>query len=639
MLPRSSSAGAADDSPRRHAWDALPLALLALAQLLFNPQWLFDRPFRDPWLYYGYFRFARIYVHEASASTYYASRLSVILPGYLLRHLLPVIAANTVLHLGLYGCALGAFYVSTRAFVGRRAALLTALALGCQGFFLGALGSNYVNGFGIAYYLLATAAVATAAGGERRPGGEPRPAAWLLLAAAGALAVAIVSANLFYAIYLPFLAASFVVLNRRGARLGLVPAATAAAVGVVAALAGLQLLWLFWGGGHGFFLAPTVTWLRDFTRRPSLFKAPFAAWVRGAVWLLAPALILTGSLALCCRRLLAASRIWPAKNRPGRRAVASPPTGPDLLAGPRLPGVRRWDLYVQVHYLAFCALMVLCELGPQGVTLQYPFYASLALPAAFLALAGLLAPLLEELSRRVFVWLLAGTVATLGWLGAGGPLPSWLGWQTLSAYAFTALALAGIAVAVLVTAMTRPRPVSTVSDRPAREPQRRLLRQALLLLVLCLGAPELLGASRRPGRLAPGFVDPRGFSLQLDRTLSVLREADPSLQVRLWYDQSEAAGPLYDSVACSWRLCGRLVNATFPAAGKGRCCDGLPIVPGMQLAVLSQRPPAAATAAALAALATLGLSAHPQGAIAVPGLLPEVRVILLKVTAASWSPR
>src|ERR1700686_3875717 len=41
-------------------------------------RWLFDGPGRDAWIYYGYFRFARVYLEEA-ASAYYSSRLSVIL--------------------------------------------------------------------------------------------------------------------------------------------------------------------------------------------------------------------------------------------------------------------------------------------------------------------------------------------------------------------------------------------------------------------------------------------------------------------------------------------------------------------------------------------------------------------------------
>jgi len=69
-------------------WRALTygalLAALPLAQAVLDRRWLFDGPGRDPWIYYGYFRFARVYLEEA-ASAYYSSRLSVILPGHLVR--------------------------------------------------------------------------------------------------------------------------------------------------------------------------------------------------------------------------------------------------------------------------------------------------------------------------------------------------------------------------------------------------------------------------------------------------------------------------------------------------------------------------------------------------------------------------
>src|SRR5579864_995432 len=140
------------------SWHGALLASLPLAQAALDHRWLFDGFSRDPWIYYGYFRFARVYLHEAW-NEYYSSRLSVILPGYALRALLPAVPANLVLHLGLYACAIAAFHGSARIYAGRRCALLASVVLACQPFFLRAIGSNYVPGFGLAYYLLALAAV------------------------------------------------------------------------------------------------------------------------------------------------------------------------------------------------------------------------------------------------------------------------------------------------------------------------------------------------------------------------------------------------------------------------------------------------------------------------------------------------
>src|SRR3954471_16415815 len=128
-------------------WDGLVLLALPFALLGLDSRWIWGGPGRDEWIYYGYFRFARLHLAEFG-DRYYSSRLPVILPGYLTRHLLPPLAANLVLHLGLYWLAAGSFYLAARAFFGRRAALLSTLILGSQPFFLGALGWNYVDGFG-----------------------------------------------------------------------------------------------------------------------------------------------------------------------------------------------------------------------------------------------------------------------------------------------------------------------------------------------------------------------------------------------------------------------------------------------------------------------------------------------------------
>jgi hypothetical protein len=599
---------------RSLAYGAL-LAALPLAQAALDRRWLFDGPGRDPWIYYGYFRFARVYLEEA-ASAYYSSRLSVILPGHLVRTLLPAVPANVVLHLGLYACAVAAFYGSTRIYTGRRAALLASLVLGCQPYFLWAMGSNYVPGFGITYFLVALAAIAAAAS---RPGGR---AAGVLLAAAGAAAVALVAANLFYALYLPLLAAHFLALNRHGARRRLLPAALWAAAGGAVAFAGLDGVGWFWGHGAKVFLAATVRWLWDFSRRTSIYKHPLAIWGLRAWWLVFPAIVLGGSLASLLRRQRETRSPAPGAAAGGGEGGGggadgySGGSGSDR-GGASDGGPSGLQVFVQVQYVAACAVMAACELEPHGMTLEYFYYALLLLPPACLALAGQLAPLLDRLPPRVFAGLAVATVAVLAPLSVGLAQP----WDA-SRVPTIALPLAAGAVALAVLAAGR-----------------RGLGPAILVMsslaVALLLTPNLF--DRRLRRYG-GYADSPRFFEQVDSTLSRLRAADPSLRLRLWYSVHEEDGGFYDSLACAWRLCGRLVTFSFPDVAGGRMCDGQPLQPGMKVAVLSERPPPAAAAAAEGALESIGLRARWLGASSIPGPVRPISLLFFE-TAALPRPR
>ncbi len=585
------------------AYGAL-LAALPLAQVALDRRWLFDGPGRDPWIYYGYFRFARVYLEEA-ASAYYSSRLSVILPGHLVRKLLPAVPANVVLHLGLYACAIAAFYGTTRIYSGRRGALLASLVLGCQPYFLWAMGSNYVPGFGLTYFLLALAAIAAAAS---RPGGPSGSTAGVLLAAAGAAAVALVAANLFYALYLPLLAAHFLLLNRHGARRRLLPAAGWAAAGGTVAFAGLDAVGWLWGHGARVFLAPTVLWLWDFSKRPSVFKHPIALWGPHAWWLVFPLIVLGASLAWLLRR-------HRETRSPAPPATASGSDGGGSDDGGRPSGLR---VFAQLQYVAAFAVMAACELEPHGMPLEYFYYALLLLPPACLALAGQLAPLLDRLTPRVFGGLAVATAAVLAPISVGRVQP----WE-LNRVPTIALPLAAgvIAVAVIAAGWRGLRPAVMVMAS---------LIASLLLIHNPFDSRRLRGH--------PAYADTYRFFRQVDSMLTRLQAADPSMRLRLWCSTDEEDGAFYDSLACAWRLCDRLVTFSFPDVAGGRMCDGQPLQPGMKVAVLTQRPPPAAAAAAEGALESIGLRARWRGASSVPGPVKPISLLVLE-TAALPGPR
>jgi hypothetical protein len=68
-------------------------------------------------------------------------------------------------------------------------------------------------------------------------------------------------------------------------------------------------------------------------------------------------------------------------------------------------------------------------------------------------------------------------------------------------------------------------------------------------------------------------------------------------------------------------------------------CDSRRLIPGMTLAVLSERPVPAVSEAAARALASVGLAVHPLGTVAVPGPVPCVQVTFLQIAAGESRPR
>ena len=376
----------------------LPAAILAL-----NSRWLFGGLYRDPWIYYGFFRDAPAYI-RAFHGQYYATRLSVILPGYAIHQLLSPVAAQVLLHLGLAWAALLSFYVAARETVGARAALLAALSLGGYPFFLHAVGWNHVDGFGLTYACLCLAAVTLAATRRHWP---------LLLAGAGAAAVALVSANLFFGVLVPLLALWYWSLNAARHRHPLLGSMAAAAAGGGALFLALGLLSVA-AGGPLLYLVASLRWARKLSSGPNQFWNPITGWIGGATWLVIPAVCCLGALALLEQRRRTDPRQDP------RRA--------------------------QLLYLGAVSIFLLLQVTATVAALEYFYYATLLLPLAFFALAGQLNQL----------------------LGAVGPERPAGGSVNVSTRAFVVLAAVWFAVQLLPLAF-RPRAPSRAHavSRPA----------------------------------------------------------------------------------------------------------------------------------------------------------------------------
>ena len=510
-----------DPDPGIAAVVLLPLVLLAL-----DSDWIFSGPHRDAWIYYGYFENGVDYLRRFQ-DHYYASRPAAILPGFVLHHLLPRVPANVVLHLAVYWSALLSFYLVVKDLFGRRVALLSGIALGCYPYFLRAAGWNYVDGFGIAYFLVALLLLTRAAGSKHwRP----------LLAGAGALAAALVSTNLFYGVYLPLLAGFFFVLNRERQRIPLVSAVFWAAIGTLGTVALLGGI-VQGAGGRFFYLGTSFRFLADSVGTQNPFRSPGYRWVAQAVWLVVPVLALLGG----------------------------------AVALGRNPSLRRDRplLWLQVQLLLLALVTLYFQVfGDTGV-LQHFYYASLLIPVAFLALAGQITPLVERLPREGFAALAVGVAVLLAatlLVPIAGIEP-----KDLPLGAPTLLAGAGV-VAGVGSRQGGKRATLTV-----------FVSLAITYLLIRQGGTIFREFERHD-------EDGHGLFSQVSEAVGSLDAFDPSHRVRLWYNYEAEDGIVYDAVASVFLLCPNMVNLNFPELASPLMCDGAPLAPGVKVAVLSADP-------------------------------------------------
>ena len=192
--------------------DLVILFFFPLVQVFINSNWIFNPVkalpsgrFQDTWFYNGNFFYFFDYAIEGITSThYFVERLPSNIPGYYLYHLLSPLKANYILHLGYYYIAIFSTYFILRSLLNRRSALMASLAMGSYPWFLRAVGWDYVDGVGIAYYCLSMALMVAAS--KQR---HWRP----LLFGAGIAVACLIFTNLFWFPFVLILVLFYITLN------------------------------------------------------------------------------------------------------------------------------------------------------------------------------------------------------------------------------------------------------------------------------------------------------------------------------------------------------------------------------------------------------------------------------------------
>lgn len=433
----------------------LSVLLLPLIVVWHQDNTLFPPPGQvDTWVYLGFFRNLANFKQTLFPGTYYGSRLSWILPGYVVHSLFSPIVANYVLHLMVHLLATVSFFTILRLTVGVRTAFLATMVLSVNPLLWNATGWDYVDGAGVAYCLLTMALLTRAALQPVRK--------WSLLLGGMALAGSVYT-NVVWSGFTPFLFTYYIALAWIWHR---APPVRSFRYLCLWLGAGFAIVTAVFGGinyridGNFWFYAPSLRTLSAV----ELDKNPWyvSAWAPEGLW---PWLWFTALAALTAIVLLA---LQIRRKAPERDAVS---------------------MLLSVELLLAMALMGCVQsIGTPVLGLRY--YASYLLPFAFPVIGVSFFAAVEKMSQRTYVLICCGAGVVFGavWYDYSGHLtPIWphavreTAWVGAGFFAMalmfrqriagTLLALAGCAIFMSEVRFTLKAPLTTdVRNKPPVSP-------------------------------------------------------------------------------------------------------------------------------------------------------------------------
>ena len=262
----------------------MPFAAVAINRNLFvTPA---ERSLIDPWMYTGAFLSLPDYLHRFH-DTYYLSRLSWLLPGFVAHRMFPPLVANAILHFTFFYGLLVATYALVAVALNRSLAMLVTIVVGWSPVILTSFSWDLVDGPGIVFLVVTLACLERASRLDDR-------APWWATAAGGSFAC-MVSVNLFLLVYGPLFVLFLMVRVgraewRRALRMLTTVAGGSAAVVV---LLGLTNRWL---GGEWFFFMPSIHFAQQTLGEPNPWKEPGGGWILRSIWLVLPAFASVGAL-------------------------------------------------------------------------------------------------------------------------------------------------------------------------------------------------------------------------------------------------------------------------------------------------------------------------------------------------------
>lgn len=475
------------------------LVLLRNTSAIYSPA-----GYLDPWVYYGFMKHLVPFKGLLFPDTYYGSRLSWLLPGALVHSLLRPVLANYVLHLTVFFIAVLSVYWLLKEAFDRRIAILSAICLALYPYFWAAVGWDYVDGAGIAYYSLTMALLFAA---TKRKHSRNR---WLLMGAGMAYAGLIYSNIVWIAFSPGFLALS---VWRAPGRLTIWRILKHAFrfllwFGIGLAVVSAILAVINWRlDGSVRFYSPSWNYAVSTVGTKNPWKAPNYSWIKTGYWLILPGLACFAALLTCIT--------------PSWRSIRG-----DMRA------------FFALNLLYCAGVLVYMEAAGRPA-LQLFYYASYLIPGSILALGAGLFEGTSSISVSRFRWTIGGALVGLLCIWAFITVPVFMTFVMRHA---NALFLAGIGMTA-VGILLRRRAAGAV-----------LGLAGLTFFCVCSRAvnlPATSGAADSFRRISAGM-----------EAVEVARTGHP---VRFWFDQSDPFSAEFHSLNSCYLWGYTYINFQFPA--------------------------------------------------------------------------
>jgi hypothetical protein len=505
----------------------LAVVLLPLIILLLDSNVFFSKAgWLDSWYYYSYFRHLSEFKKVLFPDTYYGSRMSWILPGYLVNRIFSPLAANYILHLGTYYTGAVSLYVILKTFYSRASASLAVTTFTCNPYLWSAVGTDYVDGFGISGYLLALATLAGIGSADRSR---------LRLSLAGAACAAVIYTNTVWLLFSPALLFFYILLRRPKGRANVFKALIQFTIWFGTGAAALTLVLGIFNysiDGNFWFYLPSVLFTLHNAGRAQPWHSATYEWVKHANWLIYAAVMI---LAVIARWLRGA-----ATGKPDTPAAA----------------FFRW------HFFSLTLIFVLLELKGMYM-LEWAFYASYLIPATFLVAGSALLDIDKE-NKPFLIVTAAAFILVLPWTGAA--VPVWAALSNISPPLLFSVATGAILLRAVL-------------------PGNRLGLAACLIGFALLNF-YIRGVTGQSGDQADR---PHGASeafVRMTTSVDAIDQERSGGQVLFWYDTKDPHLDEFDSINSfflwGYTWIGRAFPAIDPVANER-------VTPGRMIAVLSSK--------------------------------------------------
>jgi hypothetical protein len=536
----------------------LTLLGFPLALLLINDSWVFVwlPGTIDPFFYTGYFMDLKQHLNILPG-LYYGSRLPWLLLGSFIHALAAPEPASYLLRLTLlYSASFSLFATIRVLFRDNLAATITALMLAAYAPFLGAIGWDYIDGFGVVLILASSAfltAAATSTSGAYR----------IFLVCAGIGIVSMVSSYLMLILLAPFQLLAYLWVNssRRGtpfyASVGWL------SLGAAIAVTALGAVNKFLTGEFLYFM-PQVRVARIIGKDPARWKSLNYDWIAHATWLAIPAIAFLLSLILLS--LLVYNR---------KRQTST-------------PEFYRGGAVCALQMIGVGMLFLGMEIKGYWL-LQIPFYAIYLTPFAFLAIGSCLAYVTAQTPQK-WAWILIPAVAII----------------LLVPFAFSFLRLVPACSPNCVLA-GRVGWLATIMFLGLAA--SILFRRAWLFGggLMAFGVFNIAAAAPGTFSFPPSAAD-RSCNLVIFDAIQAIRPYTLDGKLRFWYNTKEPMGWVFRGVASTHIWTYRLVSEDFPLRTQ-MPTDPVPeLQVGETMVILSSRP----DVLTLAAASVSQLKARPE---------------------------